>query len=272
MVMNLYILFFVSLPDAVLNSFILLLFIGEKDKLKINAKNILRFTGAIALMITASWFIRPISGNVAINMTLHNIAYVIIFFGIYRLNIVYSALGVVFSSLVHSALENLYIPYIIAYAYKGMEAFSQDYHMYVLYSLPKQIVQVLIIKFLWNNEILLITKINKYMHKIFVAFSFVLIFIEWFFVYIFYTYSNRMILYHQIIFSLCLLCMVILFNLLTFKLIYISIKGVVTKGYIKYTELEENTKFMLEELNQMLKANRVDKALKLINELKGNDS
>lgn len=269
--MNLYILFLVSLPEAFLSLIQFLLFTGEKGKLKINKPNIIRFAISLALMLVASNYIRPNAPNVAVNMALHIVAYVIILILVYRMNVPYAILGVAFTMMIYSTIENAYVPYIVAYISKGWDNFGKQYMLYPIYSLPITICRIIVIWFLWKHEILMISKINKSFHKIFIYTTLILILVEYFLFFLFDTYFDKMPLTHQIAFSVTLLLMAIGVNLLVFKLIYKAIVGLVQKGYAQYSDLEDAAKYAFNEIQKMLKEKNYDGANGLIDEIMDNE-
>ncbi len=267
MVMNLYMLLFVSLPEAFLNLAIVLIITGGKDNLRINRQNVIRFVTCLALMLTTSWFIRPIAPSIIINVILHTIAYLIIISIIYRLNVIYTLFGVAFAILVMSTVEVMFLPYVINYIFKGMENFQKAYHWYILLSLPHRIVQLLVIAFFWRYEVLLLTRINRRFHSYFVTSFLLLAFVEHIFYFIFVTYSDKMSLAYQITYSLAMFTMVLVLNAFIFRFMYIAIGGVVVNGYNKYKELEEDAKFAFSEIRSLLIENKVDEAINLIDDL-----
>lgn len=267
--MNFYILVLVSLPEAFLNIVIILLFAGKKEKLNLNKPNLIRFTMTLVLMLLASSIIRPIAPSVMINMFLHTIVYVIIFVLIYRLKLPYAILSISFMFLIYSTLENLYLPFIITYAFNGIDNFFNQYYLLPLFSIPNRVGQIAVILFLWKYEILLVTRINKRFHKFFIISSLSIIFIEFFLGYLFCSYFNKINLIHQISLSVSLISFVFLFNFLIFKFFYVVISDMLVNGYKKYNEFEENVLFALTEIQTMLKHSKVDEAIKLIDELNG---
>lgn len=270
-IMNLYILLLVSLPEAFLSLIQFLLFVGEKDKLKVNKPNIIRFAVSIILMLIATNFIRPIAPNVAVNMALHVVAYIIILILIYRINIRYATLGVSFSMLVYSTVENAYVPYIVAYISKGWDNFGKQYMLYPIYSLPIFICMIIVIWFLWKHEILLVSKINKSFHKLFIYTTIILILAEYFLFFLFDSYFDKMPLAHQIVFSVVLLLMSIVLNLLVFKLIYKAVIELVQKSYANYSDLEDAAKYAFSIIHKMLQEEDYNGANNLINEIMGKE-
>ncbi len=267
MVMNLYILLLVSLPEAFLNLIIALLIAGKKENLKINSRNILKFATAIILMLTSSWVIRPISPNIVTSVTLHVIAYSLIFIVLYRMKPTYALLGTSFFMLLLTVIEVLYMPYVITYAFKGMVNYQSAYHLYVLLSLPQRIGQVIVTIFLWKYEILLATRINHRFHRLFVAVFILLLFGEQLLYFVFVTVFDKLQLVYQITFSLSMLVVFLSLNILMFKLIYMVIGNLVVNSFNKYKDFEDDVIYALGEIRNLLTKNQVDEAIKLINYL-----
>ncbi len=264
MVMNLYILLLVSLPEAFLNLMIALLITGRKENLKINSQNILKFVAAIFLMLTSSCFIRPASPNIITSVSLHIIAYSLILIIVYRMKPVYALFGTAFFFLIMSAIEVLYVPFIITYGFKGMTNFQNAYHWYVLLAMPQRIVQVIAILFLWKHDILLVTRINRRLNRLFIISFLLLTLGEYSSCYIFFEIFDKLTLVYQITFSISLFVIVLVLNILMFKLIYTVISGLIINSYNKYCEFENDVKFALDEIRSMLENNKVDEAVKLI--------
>lgn len=267
MLMNLYILFFVSLPEAFLNLIIFLLFAGTKSNLKVNRSNVIRFTISLIAMLVATSIIRPLAQNVVENVIAHCIAYIIIISLLYKLRLWHSAISVVFTMLLFSTIENSYYPFIIAYISGGIDNFTKHYQLFVLYSVPNRILQVMIIFFLYKYEILLVTKISRQFHYTFVISTFILVFVEYFFGFIFYSYFNVFSLLQQITYAVALVLMVVFFNYLMFMTIYVTIGKIITNGFSQYQELEYDAKSAFLLINSLIKSNRVDEAAKLIDDL-----
>ncbi|PYG87738.1 hypothetical protein LY28_01758 [Ruminiclostridium sufflavum DSM 19573] len=269
MVMNMYILFLVSLPEAFLNLIIALLITGRKDTLKINRNNIVRFTASLFLMLLSSCIIRPVSPNIIINVTLHIIAYSLIFMLVYRMKPVYALFGTAFFLMIITATEVIYTPYVITYVFNGLANFQEGYHWYVLLSLPQRSVQALMIVFLWKHEVLLVTRINCNFHRLFLASFLLLVFGEQLLYFIFISIFEKLQVVYQITFSASLFIIVLVLNFLIFKLIYTVIGGLVVKSYNKYSDFEDDVKFALGEIRDLLINNQVEEAVKLIDDLNG---
>lgn len=271
MVMNIYILMLVSLPEAFLNLMLFLLFSGNKDKLKVNKQNVIRFIAALILMLVATNFIRPAAPNVAVNIVLHMLAYLIIMLIIYRVNVRYALLSICFTVLIYTTVENAYASYIVVYISKGMENFANQYMLYPVYSMPTRICQLIAVCLLYKYDLLLVTKINKKFHTLFILNTLVLIVLEYFFLFLYLTYFNNMPLTHQIAFSCAIFVMAIGLNLLVFMLIYNAVTVLVQRGYDKYAELEEDAIFALSTIRNMLDNKEVDEAVRLIDKLTDKD-
>ncbi len=269
--MNLYILFLVSLPEAFLNLIIFLLFAGEKKYLTINRSNVIRFTVTLVVMLTATYVIRPLIPNiVVISIISHAIVYIFIITLVYKIKLIYSVLSVLFTALLFSTIENIFYPFVVAYT-GGLENYSENYQIILLYAMPTRIVQILAILYLWKYEILLVTKISKQFHKVFILLSFILVIIEYYFAYIFSTIFGTMYLMQQILFAIALVLLVLIFNFLMFKAIYITIGKIITNGFSQYKELEENAKLAFDTINNLIKNNRTSEAIEIIERLKIHD-
>lgn len=269
MTMNFYILPFISLPEAILNAIIILLFAGAKNKLKINKLNVIRFIICLILLLTSTYLIRPLARSVIENIFLNSIAYIIILTIIYRLKFSHAALSVLFTILLFATIENLYFPFIVAYISESIEAFQQNYHLFPLYSIPSRILQVAIITYLWKYEILLVTKINRRFHKTFIFSTSILVFVEYFFGYIFYSYFYTFSFAEQLIYALSLIIMVIVINILIFNTIYVTIGKIILNGFNQYNELEEDFKMALGVIYNLIKNKEIKEASNLIEELQG---
>ncbi|ACL75319.1 hypothetical protein [Ruminiclostridium cellulolyticum] len=264
MVMNLYILFLVSLPESFLNLIIALLITTRKEDLKVNKRNVIKFSTTILLMLLSTWIIRPISPNIITSVTLHTIAYSLIFMLVYKMKLIYALFGISFFLLIITTTEILYAPYVITYIFKGMANFQNIYHWYVLLAIPQRIFQVIVIVFLWRHEILLATRINRRVHRLFLASFLLLLFGEQLLYFVFLTVFEKMQLVCQITFSVSVFVIVSVLNILMFKLIYTVINGLIVKSYNKYCEFEDDVKFALDEIRSLLANNQVDEAVKLI--------
>lgn len=268
--MNLYILFIISLPEAFFNLIIFLLFAGARDKLKINKSNIIRFAVSLVSMLVASSIIRPVVPNVVVNMISHCLVYILIIMLVYGFRLSYASLSVVFTMLMFSSIENLYYPFIVAYISKGIDNYMKHFQWIALYAMPSRILQLGIILCLWKYEILLVTKISKKFHKAFIISTFIMIIVEYFFAYSFANYFNTYSLSYQVIFAAMLVLMTIAFCFLIFQTVYVAIGDVLTRGFTKYMELEENAKLAFDIINELIKDNKTVEAMALIKELKGN--
>lgn len=264
MVMNIYILLLVSLPEAFLNLIIALIITGRKENLELERYNITKFLSSLFLMLIASWVIRPLSPNVITSITLHVIAYSLILIIIYGMKPVYALFGTSFFLMIITTTEVLYTPYVITYVFNGMANFQNAYHWYVLLALPQRIVQVLAIVFLWKHEVLLATRINRRFHRLFLASFLLLLFGEQLLYFVFISSFVKLQLVYQIIFSVSMFAIVVVLNVLMFKLIYTVIGGLIVKSFNKYNDFEEDVRFALNEIRTMLVNNKVDEAVKLI--------
>lgn len=271
MVMNMYILFLISLPEAVLNAAIILLISGQKHRLKPIRKNVIKFAITIAAMLSASLIIRPIAQNVIQNVLMHTACYVLIFALVYRLNLGKAALSTFLTILFTSTISNCYYPFIIAYISHGMENFSRDYQLFIVYSLPTRVLQILIIYLLMKHEIFSITRISNRFHKMFLVLSAALIMVEYVYAYMFYTYFSTYQNGQRIINGIMLILLVTVVNFIVFKTIYIVASDFLIKGYSRYRELEEDAQYAFNEVRKLLIDNKNEEAINLIKKLNGED-
>lgn len=271
MVMNLFILLLVSLPEAFLNLIMALLITGRKENLKINKQNVIRFLTALFFMLLSSYCIRPISPNIITSVAAHVIAYSLIIMFVYRMKLIYALFGTAFFYLVIAITESLYTPYVITYGFKGMANFQNAYHWYVLLSLPQRVVQIIVIALLWKHEVLLITMINRQFHKVFLASFLLLTLGEYLLCYIFVAVFDMIPFVYQITLSVSLFIIAIVLNVMIFKLMYMVISHLIVKSYSKYNDLEDDVKFAFNEIRTLLLNNQVDEAVKLIDNLNGVD-
>ena len=269
MVMNIYILFLISLPEAVLNAIIILLISDKKAKLKLNKNDIARFLIAVAAMLTASFIIRPMVKNVIQSVILHSFVYILIFTVIYSLKLADAVLSTFLTVLFISTISNIYYPFIIAYISHGIENFSKNYHLFVVYSIPTRIFQIIIIYILCKYEVVLITKISRRLHRMFIILTGVLVTIEYGYAYMFYINFFSQTLQYQICNGIILLLLVAVVNFIVFSTIYIEASDFLIKGYKRYNELEEDAKYALNEVKELLENNKNDEAIYLIKRLNG---
>jgi hypothetical protein len=267
MVMNLYILFLVSLPEAFLNLTIALLITGHRKNLKIDKQNIFKFIISLILMLFSSWIIRPVTSNVLTSGALLAIAYSLIFMIVYRMKPAYALFGTSFFLLIMAATEVLYTPYVVTYVFKGMASFQNGYLWYLPLTLPERIVQVLAVVFLWKYDILIVTRLNRRFHRLFVIFFLIVTFGELLSSYVFLTIFDRLPLMYQILLSISMFVSIFAFDILIFKFIYMAIGGLIEKSYNKYCEFEDDVKYALDEIRTLLASNKVDEAVKLIDYL-----
>ncbi len=273
MEMNFSILVLVSLPEAFLNLILILLAAERKNRLKISKSNIMRFFISLTLMLTASWFLRPLAPDPAFNILFHIIAYVMIITVVYRINLGTVFLSVIIISILMITIENAYIPFIIAYKIKNLTTFFSSNPTLLTCSLPERILQCLAIYLLWKyNEAFVITRINKRIRAIFIICNLIFIFAQAYFSNIFAAYFSSLSLVHQILYALVLVILLFAFDFLIFTLIYLTVKDVMRHGYNRYLELEENAKYAFSKIYSLIKEKKdVEGAVSLLEELIGVD-
>ncbi len=277
MEMNTFMLLLVSLPEAFLNLMLILLFAGQKNCLKLKQQNIIKFCITLVLMLVSTWFIRPLAPNIVVNTLCTTVAYIVIFLIVYRLNVGIIALSVTSILLYILAIENTYIPFVIAYHAKNLTEFFGSNLTLLLCSIPERVLQVLAIALLWKyNEALVITSINKKFRMILIPCNIIIFSTEEFFSNIFVKFFNSFSFFEQIIYAVVLLMLILAFNTLIFAYMYIALKGVMILGFNryqklenKYQELEDNAQFAFDEVYQLLKNNNTENAVTMLEELLG---
>ncbi|HEY9059677.1 MAG TPA: hypothetical protein VIO64_04115 [Pseudobacteroides sp.] len=268
MVMSLFILFFISFPEALLNLVIILILEDEKKRLSLNKSNIISFISSLMLMLLASCIIRPLVPNVAFNIILHSIAYTVIVTLIYKKNLYKTYFIVLLLALFFVTIENSYIPYIITSIENGLDNFSKNSIMLLLCSLPSRIFQICAILFLRKYyTVFNLNTIDKKLYKWFIALLFILTFSENYFSYVFTIYYSKMSLIHQILYSFLLLVMLTTSCSIVFKLLHETIKSVVAVGIEEFNKLENDAEQTFNEIYTLLEDNNVDEAKNLLKEL-----
>lgn len=224
--MDLFMLIFLSMPEFLLNMLLMLIIAGKKNKLKFNkVGNVIQFAVALALMLTATWLIRPHASSPAQSLVCHSIAYVLIILVVYRINPVKVVLGVAWTILYQNTLENTFIPFVIAYFSKGLTAFYGSHLTLILVSLPVRIFQALaVIYFYKNDEFLGAIRGDKKYNIVFAASCYLLTLAEVFISYIYYTFFDEFSFVIQLLFSCSLLALILSFYIAIFGFIYIIVK------------------------------------------------
>lgn len=274
--MTIFTLLAVSLPEAFLNLVIVILIAGMRDCLKLGKRNTIRFLIALMFMVLSSAVIRPLISNIVPNIVLsfliHTLIYAVVIAIIYQMDFRKAFLSVLLMGFTFVTLEDAYVPFIIVYISKGIENMYKSGLHVLLYTLPERIVQVCLIVFLWRNQFALeVTKISRKFYNFFSIFVFVLCICELYSSFIFTQYFDKMTLEHQIIYSATLLAIIVVFYLLVYRFIYITVKGLITQGYKQYQELEEGAEKAINTVYNMLEENDVDSAKSFLKELIGKE-
>ncbi|MCX7923973.1 MAG: hypothetical protein N3B21_18460 [Clostridia bacterium] len=269
MAMNLFILFFISFPEAILGLYMILLFAGEKKYLYLlNRKNVLRFAATLALMLTASYTLRPLAPNVAVNTLLHCVAYIIIIGIVYRMDIYRTVFAVVLLLSFFATVENGYIPFVITYISKGIREFYSNKLVLLLVSIPTRILQLATIMFLRKYYIVFIaTKLNKRIYTWLTAIMLFVFCIDYSASYMFVLYFNSLSFVHQIFSSIGLYALGII-NFLILKLVYENTKWTVGSATTQYQNLERNSEHIQEEVYRLLQNNDINGAKRLLEKAK----
>ncbi|MDP4094116.1 MAG: hypothetical protein Q8920_12225 [Bacillota bacterium] len=267
----------ISLPEAFLNLIIVMLIAGSRELLRFNKGNAIRFFFSLGFMVLSSAVIRPLISEIVQNMILsfliHTFIYAIVIAIIYRMNFRKSFLSVLLMGFTFMTLENVYIPFLVVYVFKGQENFYAHFINVFLASLPERLVQMGLIIFLWKYQFAFaVTRINKKFYNFFTVFIFVLSICEAYFSFIFTMYFPELSLENQILFSITLISSVVVFYLLVYRFIYITIKGLITQGYKQYKELEDNAEKAITTVHTLLENNDFESAKNFVRNLIGEEN
>ena len=270
MAMDLKILIFLSFPEAIFNLMIMLLVAEEKGRLKFSKSNLIRYFSALILMLTASYFLRPLATNFAVNALYHCIAYTLILMLVYRINLFKGLYSTTIFYLLYASIELSYLPFIVVYITKGMDNFFSNIPFAFLLCLPLRLLQFAVVVFLWKyNIVFTITNINKKFRLKFSICGIMLGSAETYFAYILSTYFDNYTLLHKVSYSIILFIMVIGFNSLVLSFLYTAAEQLIVGGFNKYKEVETEAMFAFKEVRNLLENNDSKRAIVLINELLG---
>ena len=270
MAMDLKILIFLSFPEAIFNLMIMLLVAEEKGRLKFSKSNVIRYFLALILMLAASYFLRPLATNFAVNALYHCFAYTLILMFIYRINFFKGLYSTAIFYLLYATIELSYTPYIFTYITKGTENFFSNIPYAFVLCLPLRVMQFAVVVFLWKyNIVFTMTKIDKKFQIKFSICAIVLVSAELYFAYILSNYFDTYTLLHKISYSIILFIMVIGFNSLLLSFLYSAAKRLIIGGFNKYKEVETEAMFAFKEVRTLLENGDNESAILLINELLG---
>jgi hypothetical protein len=268
MEMNPFILIFISLPEAFLNIFIILLFAGEKCRLKLSKPNIIRFLSALSLMLLASCIIRPLVPNFIFNAFFHVLAYTLIIKTVYKINFGTTILSVLLLALFFATVENSYYPLVITYVSDGLNKFFEDNFVMLICTLPTRVIQVSAIVFLWKHYVVFaIAKLNKSNYRLFVAAIIIITTVQLYFSYNFVYYFSMMLFIHRILYSTAIFILAIVFNVLIFKLIYSTGKGLLKHGIKRCNAIEQDAELAFIDIYNLLKKQDINGAIEILEEL-----
>lgn len=223
--MDLFMLIFLSLPEYLLDLPLMLIISGEKEKLKLKIGNVIRFFLAIALMLTATWLIRPLVSNVSLSVAVHSVAYTVIILLVYGIHPVKAMLGVAWAMLYLYTLENTFIPFVITYISKGITAFYGSNITLLVCTIPLRAFQFLAVRYFYkNNEFLEAVRSEKKYSIVFAVSSFIMTVAQMYIAYIYATFFDKYPFMTQLLFSCALLALMISFYVAIFGFIYIVVK------------------------------------------------
>lgn len=277
MIVNIGIIFFLSLPEAVLNTILVLYIAGEREShLKLNRANIIKMIVSTILMLFATAIIRPFMPNIVVSILFHIIAYTLIISIIYRTNFWTILFSTIASALVVSTIENIFVTIMTVVLGRGISEYMTNIPVMFALSLPIRLFQVLVIFFLKRYyNILEFTNISKEFRKVFIFCNLTIITAEYYISNSFVNHFSQYTKIEQILFAAAILIITITVNFLVFTSIYLSVKKVMLVSDSNYrklqsnmTELEENAKYAFNEVYRLLKdEENVEQATVLLEKL-----
>jgi hypothetical protein len=266
--MNLFMLIFLSIPEAILSLPFMLIISGKKEKLKFKIGNVIQFFISIALMLTASCIIRPLVSDVSQSTACHTLAYSVIVILVYRIHPAKALLGVAWTVLFVSTLENSFIPFVITYLCKGISNFYGSNITLLVCSIPVRICQVVAARYFYNNDEFLDTIRNDKKYSIiFGISSFFMVVAEVFISYTYAQYFDKFTFMIQLLFSCALLVLMLSFYVAIFGFIYIMLNNFVgsvkdcdekqkEQSAIVLQKIEDRNHKTLEELYNILQRDK----------------
>ncbi|GEM_PF-2541348 len=265
---TLFSLVFISLPEAVLNMVLFLLFSGKKKRLELrNKENIAAAVITLVLMLLTTLTVRSFAPNVVINVLGHVVAYILIFTFVYRLDIRVSVFSISLITMLMTIIENLYIPFVIGYLIGNVEAFFSNQANLLLVSLPARVLQLLAILYMWKYHIVFVSvRLNRKLDVLLPVVMFGFCVPELCISFYFANAFANLNLTQQIIFSLALF-LLMLMNLLILKLVFEVAKWAIEGGTRHYEELENASQWLFEKIDNYLQDGDIDGAKNILNRL-----
>ena len=226
--MDLFMLIFLSVPEYILSVPLMLLLSGKKEKLKFTIGNAIQFFITIALMLTASWIIRPLVSDTFQSVAYSTLAYTVIFLVVYRIRLDKTVLGVAWTVLYLITLENTFIPFVITYMCKGIPNFYSSNITLLVCSVPVRVFQALAVRYFYkNDDFLEVVREDKKYSIIFAVSSFLMCLAEAFISYVYYAFFDKFPFMIQLLFSCALLILMLSFYAAIFGFIFIIVKKLI---------------------------------------------
>ncbi len=274
---DLFMIVFLSTPEAVLYLPMMLLLGQQKARLKLNKPNAFRFVATVALMLAVSWFIRPLASSPAVSTAYHAIAYILILIIVYRMSFGTAFLSVSMAIQFLYMTENTIVLFAVTHISKSAIAFLGSSITMLMFSIPIRILQGLAAYFLSKYyEVFEISKVSKKLGILFATCNLGSAVIGFFFSHIYTQIFNTLSFTNQIIFALGLLLLFFLQLTLIFAFMYMTVKDVMWGEYHRYRgqrmkskmelqEMNDNIEYAFNEIHSILKKDRdIDKVVSIL--------
>ena len=248
----------VTIPETILNIFIVLLFSNNPDKLNFKTGfNKITFATTVAFLASSSILCRMVSPNIAVNMLLHALIYIAVLMVIYRISFYHAVFSVSMLTFLLVTIENTYIPIASTYISGGIEGFLGNTAAVFISSIPVRLIQFFVIKYMYkHNPILLFGDINISIRLWFsvtlLTLSFASAVVSFGFAWHFQSMSH----YQRIIFFLGLVAVQSV-NYFIIKLLKENSQWIFASNAIKHSELEDSIECILGEINRLLDKNDI---------------
>ncbi|MCX7748258.1 MAG: hypothetical protein N2645_15430 [Clostridia bacterium] len=272
MKIGLMMLLILSLPEAIINLIMIITVSEKSDVLQLNIKNTIRFVITIALMLTATCILKPLSNTVLLSYLVNIFSYTIIICIMYRINIGILLFCSSVVVLLVSTLENIFIPFVITYVTHGVEAYFNNLPLMFLCSLPIRGLQVYGIYIINKYKaVLIVSRFDKKFRIFFVVCNLIILVTQNVFSKMYIDNFNDTSLLLQILYAACLLAIILTVYIFIYSFMYSIAKGIIKrmddsykKLEYKYSELEDNTSIAFSKLHSILKNNNVEEAINVI--------
>ena len=166
-IVSLGMLFFISLPKAVLSLEMIHVLMGVGEIGNQSIKNVLRFCEALVCILLATYVIGLLAPNVYLNNLGCAVAYILILKAIYNYKWKNLIISVLLCNSALVVIEDMYIPYVLIYMGVDITQLAQNAAVLFYLSLPARFTQMMIIAFLRKFKPLInFAKARKYFYPL----------------------------------------------------------------------------------------------------------